>query len=181
MLMNHGLDKVNISPNTPTANAAIESVHKVMGQIIRTIFNSRKPTNVKEFGETVDECVAHANFSCRCAANTSLQGLAPGSVVFGRDMHMNIPVVSDLLSIGRARQNQTDQRVFRENARRVPYDYAVGNMVYVKHVFKPADKIKEIWKGPFPILRVHTNNTVTVQRGQIHERMSIRRIKPSRS
>ena len=34
-------------------------------------------------------------------------------------------------------------------------------------------------KGPFPIIRVHTNNTVTVQRGQVHERLSIRRIKPS--
>ena len=41
--------------------------------------------------------------------------------------------------------------------------------------------MKKAWDGPFKILRVHTNGTVTVERGRIHERITIRRIKPDKA
>ena len=51
-------------------------------------------------------------------------------------------------------------------------------MVYVNNHFTSSDKLKPAWKGPYRILRVHTNGTLTVERGLIHERVSIRRCKP---
>ena len=64
---------------------------------------------------------------------------------------------------------------------RIRHEYQVGDNVYVFNHHSTSDKLKPAWIGPFPILRVHTNNTVTIQRGQMHERMSFRRIKPAKA
>ena len=100
-------------------------------------------------------------------------------MVFGRDVLLNIPIVTDIISITENRQLQTDLRLERENRRRSHFDYQVDGMVCVQNHFSAADKLKEAWKGPYKILRVHTNGTLTVERGQIHERVSIRRVKPA--
>ena len=99
-------------------------------------------------------------------------------MVFGRDVLLNIPIVTDIISITQNRQLKTDLRLERENRRRSAHDYKVNDMVYVNNHFSSADKLQPAWKGPFRVLRVHTNGTLTVERGQIHERLSIRRCKP---
>ena len=57
-------------------------------------------------------------------------------------------------------------------------EHVVGQNVCVNDHFSSGDKMKPAWKGPFPILQAHSDGTVTAQRGQIHERVSVRRIKP---
>ena len=57
-----------------------------------------------------------------------------------------------------------------------PYDFKVGDKVYI--ILSPKSKALPVADGPFPIIRVHTNNTVTVRRGaRIEERINIRRLK----
>ena len=94
-------------------------------------------------------------------------------------MLLNIPIVTDIISITENRQLQTDLRLERENRKRSHFDYQVDGKVYVSNHFSSADKLKEAWKGPFKILRVHTNGTLTIERGLVHERVSIRRVKPA--
>ena len=105
--------------------------------------------------------------------------MAPGALVFGRDMLLNVPIVADIISISENRQLQTDLRLERENRKRSQFDYQVGGSVYLKNHFTASDKLKPAWIGPFKILRVHANATLTVERGQIHERVNIRRVKPA--
>ena len=126
----------------------------------------------------VESALAWTTRAMRCASSTSLDGVAPGALVFGRDMLLNIPIVTDIISITQNRQLQTDLRLERENARRSQFDYQVDGMVCVNNHFTSSDKLKPAWKGPYRILRVHTNGTLTVERGLIHERVSIRRCKP---
>lgn len=52
-------------------------------------------------------------------------------------------------------------------------------MVYVQNHHDARDKLKPAFVGPFPIIQVHTNGTVTVDQNPIHERISIRNIKPA--
>ena len=99
----------------------------------------------------------------RCVSNISLQGNAPGTVVFGRDMNINIPVLVDIVAISANQQLQTDARLMRENHCRMLHEYEVGQQVCVNNHFSSADKLKPVWVGPFPILRVHTNGTITIQ------------------
>ena len=179
MLMDWGLKKARISSNTPTANSVIESSHKAMGQILRTIFEAKNPRTMAEMDQVIVDAIANTNRAMRCAASTSLMGTSPGALVFGRDMHLNIPIVTDIIAITHNRQLQTDLRLQRENRRRTQHDYAVGDMVYIYNQYKSSQKLRKVWDGPYPIIRVHTNNNVTIERGALEERTSIRRIKPA--
>ena len=179
MLDEWGLERKRISTHTPTANAIIESSHRSMGQILRTIFARESPTTMDAMDRVVKAALSATVHAMRCASSTSLNGVAPGALVFGRDMLLNIPIVTDIISIAENRQLQTDLRLERENRRRSHFDYQVNGMVFIQNHFSSADKLKEPWKGPFKILRVHTNGTLTIERGPIHERVSIRRVKPA--
>jgi hypothetical protein len=118
--------------------------------------------------------------ACRAASSGALSGLSPGAIVFRRDMHVDIPLIADILTLQNSRQAQIDSRLHRENQRCRRHEYKVGDFIYVHNKNNAANKLKPIFSGPFCILQVHTNNTVSIQRGpNIQERLSIRRIKPS--
>ena len=59
--------------------------------------------------ETVfdDACAIAARLMC-CVSNTALQGMAPGILVFGCDMNVNIPVLTDVVAILADQQLWTD-------------------------------------------------------------------------
>ena len=54
----------------------------------------------------------------------------------------------------------------------------LGQQVYFNNHFSSADKLKPVWVGPFPILCVQANGTITIQHGQIHEQICICHVKP---
>jgi hypothetical protein len=179
MLMDWGLKSARTSSHTPTANAIIESSHRSMGQILRTIFEQENPRTTEDLDKVVDSALACTMRAMQCASSTSLQGVAPGALVFGRDMLLNIPIMTDIVSITENRQLQTNLRLQQENRKRSHFDYQVEGMVYVNNHFSSSNKLKPAWKGPYKILRVHTNGTLTVERGQIHEQISIHCCKPA--
>ena len=114
----------------------------------------------------------------RCTPNTSLGNYSPGALVFQRDMFLNLPLITDIITLTRNRQAQIDRRLLRVNARRLHHEYAVSQLVYKLNF--GCDKLDPVCHGPFPILRIHTNNTVTSKIGPIHERISIRHLTPAR-
>ena len=152
-----------------------------MGQILRTVFDTENPKTVEEMDRVIDTAIAHTMRAMRCASSNSLDGVSPGSLVFGRDMLLNIPIVTDIIAVSENRQPQTDLRLERENLKRSQLDHQVGDMVFVNDHFSSSDKLKPAWVGPCKIPRVHTNAAVTIERGLIHERVTIRRIKPDKA
>ena len=97
-------------------------------------------------------------------------------------MLLDIPLLADILTLHAACQAQIDNRLLRANSRRTHYDYKVGDLVYVARARQPGDKARLMYDGPFPIIRVHTNNTVTLLRDNvIHDRLSICHLKLHRS
>ena len=172
-----GITPVRITPYMPTANAVIESVHRTIGQVIRTLIHLKPPQNAADADSVVDEAIATAMHACRCAPNTSLGNFSPGALVFQRDMFLDLPLVTDLLTLTQHRQALIDRRLLRANARRIRHEYKVNDLVYLR-IHAPDSKLSLVRTGPFPILQVHMNNTVTMKRGPIHERISIRHIMP---
>ena len=172
-----GIKAVNISPNTPTANSVIESCHRTIGQIIRTMVNLTPPTSSTEADSLVDSAIAQAMFALRCSPNSSLGNYSPGALVFNRDMLLDIPVIADILTLTQNRQALIDRRLLQANKRRIRHEYKVGQQVFVK-IHDRKSKLSLVRTGPFPIVQVHTNNTVTIRRGPILERISIRHLLP---
>ncbi len=66
----------------------------------------------------------------------------------------------------------------RKNEGRIDYDYKVGQKALVRRE-GILHKSESIWhRKPWLIASVHTNGTITVQRGNKLEQMNIRRVKP---
>ena len=56
----------------------------------------------------------------------------PGKAVFGRDVLFNLASVIDWWVVTAVKQLQVDIDNFRENAKRVTHDYAIGDQFYVE-------------------------------------------------
>ncbi len=94
-------------------------------------------------------------------------------------MFLNVPFVANLFALRDRRQLIIDENLRKQNAKRRHYDYQPGDEVYVKTV-NPS-KLGERTLGPFPITRVHTNGTITIQRTpHVQERINLRRVFPHR-
>ena len=116
----------------------------------------------------------------RCASNRNLAGLSPGAVAFQRDMNLNLPLIVDIHLLHKYRQHKIDEALVRANINRIPHEYAVGERVYKKVYHSSSQKAKPIYRGPYEILRVHTNNTVTIKINEkTQERLSISLLKPA--
>ena len=66
----------------------------------------------------------------------------------------------------------TDKSNLREDSKRLDYDYAVGQHVYIVRD-KPYCKIEGPKMGPYQITEVFTNGNVRIQRGSVNERINI--------
>ena len=179
MLLEAGITPKQITPYTPTANSIIEATHKLCGQVIRTLQHLHPPTTKEEAKQLVSKAYATVIHSHRCSAQASLGGLSPGSVAFNRDMLLNLPLAIDIEMLHTYRQHKIDEALIRANNVRIPHDYKVGEKVFKKYYEEAKNKAKLIYKGPYEIIRVHTNNTVTLRiSANSEERVSIRKLKP---
>ncbi len=93
-------------------------------------------------------------------------------------MLFDIPFIADWQKIGECRQQLTDRSNPHENEGRIDYDYEVGQKVLLRKEGILHNAEFRWHKKPWLIMTVHTNGTITVQRGTKVERMNIRRVKP---
>ena len=181
-LLNAGIITVQVTAHNPQSNGIIESVHRSIGVALRTLLQATTPRTATEAYRLIDRAIATTMHATRCASHSSLNGCSPGSLAFHRDMFLDIPFITDLLTLRDLRQQKIDLRLLKANQRRVQHDFRVGEQVLKRQPVSPQDKLKPSNVGPFPITRVHTNGTVTIQlTDRIQERINIRRILPYRS
>ena len=114
-----------------------------------------------------------------CATVHTTLKATPGSLVYQRDMILNIPVVADLLDITAQRQQLIDEQTMAKNRKQISHDYQPNNQVLVL-AYKP-DKLEPRARGPYHILHTHVNGTVMIRRSPtVTERINIRRLQPYR-
>lgn len=66
--------------------------------------------------------------------------MSTGSVIFQRDMVLNIPLIAELHAIRQHRQALIDERLFRANRSPISHDYQPNEQVLIL-VYKP-DKLQ---------------------------------------
>ena len=65
----------------------------------------------------------------------------------------------------------------RENAKRLPYTYKVGEKVLVST--DALDKYSTTpYEGPYKIVKVHNNGTLRIKMGAVTDTVNIRRVHP---
>ena len=179
MCKKHGIKHDSSTSRNPQGNSLIETIHKTIGQVIRTVVAAKNPKSKVEAERCIREVLGTAMYACRASCSSSLGYNSPGALSFGRDMLLDIPLIADILAVNENRQLLVDQRLIRENRKRVRHDYAVGDEVWKKMYLGMSDKLKPTVEGPYRVTQVFTNGTVAIRLSpNVVERINIRRIKP---
>ena len=177
MLEFNGIQKRPTTIKNPRSNSICERMHQAVGNVLRTLrAHHQAPAGIASLAHLVDTAIATCVYATRSALHSELKA-TPGSLAFGRDMLLDIPLIADLTTIRDNRQQPIDRRLVEANRKRFAHDYQPGDEV-LRLVYKP-DKLDSRAKGPYVIDRVHTNGTITLRiDANTTERISIRNVKP---
>jgi transposase InsO family protein len=150
----HNINDRTTTAKNPQANAVCERMHQAIGNTLRVLSTMAPPQGVAQAEQLVDTAIADAVYATRCTYHSVLK-TTPGGLAFGRDMILNIPMITDLQQLQKRRQELIDGRLIEANNRRFAHDYAVGDEI-LRLVYRP-DKLEPRVVGPYSITRVHTN------------------------
>jgi hypothetical protein len=103
-------------------------------------------------------------------------------LVFGRDAILNIQFQANWQYIKERRQRMITQNNQRENAKRKPYIYKVGDKVMIEQ-YQHRKHGTPKYKGPYTVTKVNDNGTVRLRqrlagRGAIFQTWNLRNIHP---
>lgn len=173
LIHNYGLKRKSSTEYNPQSNGIIERVHQVLGNILRAFeLETRELDEVNPW----DEFLSAAAFAIRSTHHTTLEA-SPAQLVFQRDMLLPTKFLVDWTRIHQQKQKRIDESNRRENANRIDHTYNVGDKVLLT---KPGllNKASSPRTGPYEVLYVHDNGTVTIENGPVQQRVNIRRITP---
>ncbi len=135
-------------------------MHQTVGNVLRTVLHGEPPQNITTAKEFVDEALSIAMHAMRAGIHSTL-GSSPGSLVFSRDMFLNIPLIADWHAITLRREHLINENLIQENQKLRGYDYLPQQRI-LKKCWKPR-KLDERTSGPYRVLQTHVNGTVTIE------------------
>jgi hypothetical protein len=97
-------------------------MHQTVGNVLRTLLHGEPSQNIADAKEFVDEALSIAMHAMRAGIHSTL-GSSPGSLVFNRDMFLNIPLIADWHAITQKQEHLIHEKLIRENQKRRWYNY----------------------------------------------------------
>jgi transposase InsO family protein len=174
----YGIVRKLITARNPQSNSIIERVHQVLHNMIR-VLDLQDARDLPEYGWT--GILAAVRQAIRSTVHTTTRA-TPTQLVFGRDALLNVSFEANWQYIRDRKQRLITQNNQRENSRRIPHTYKVGDKVMVK--LDPKRKHgSDQYKGTFTVTQVYDNGTVKLSRatpegGAVYETWNIRNVDP---
>jgi hypothetical protein len=178
LLQSYGIRSRASSTANPQSNSILERTHQVIANQLRSLI--LMSIKLKSLADIQHELLAPVQWAMNATYHTTLQATA-GQLAFQRDMILPTSFLAHWQNIRQRRQTHTDRDTARENQRRIPYRYSVGDLVLIR---QPAQgKLAKPTRGPFHIIdvsRQHVNGTVLVDLNHSQEsfNINIRRLIP---
>ena len=104
--------------------------------------------------------VSNHKHAIRAGTHSTL-GSSLGSLVFNRDMLLNIPLIANWHAVTQRQEHLENENLMRENRKRHRHDYAVDQRV-LKKCHNPT-KLGPWTSGPYRVVQTHVNGTVTIE------------------
>ena len=168
----YGIKGKPITVRNPQANAIVERVHQVIGNIIRTF---ELESNYLDEDDPWKGVLSATAFAVRSTFHTSLQS-TPGQLVFGRDMIFNIQHTANWEYIKQRKQRIIDLNNKREKSKRQQHVHCIGDKVLFNRATE--NKYESPYIGPLDIMQVNDNGTVRLKVNAVEDTYNIRRIIP---
>ena len=174
----YGINKKLITTRNPQANAVVERVHKTVHQMLDSMDIKGKSDLDEHFGFT--GILSAIRRAVSTVVHTTMRA-TPSQLVFGRDALLNVSFEADWQYIKARKQKLIVQNTIKENAKRVPHTYNVGDTVMIRlHTQRKHGSDK--YTGPHTLTTVNDNGTVTLRKdangGAVHETWNIRNLEP---
>ena len=128
-----------------------------------------------------DGVLSAVGFAMRSTVHTTNRA-TPAQLVFGRDAIHNVRFEADWNFIKSRKQRVIKQNNQRENAKRIPHQYSVGDRVLI--VNDPEQKHGEPQHvGPHTVTHVYDNGTVRLEQstnngGAVYQTWNVRKLFP---
>ena len=122
----YGIKKKGITARNPQANAILERIHQVIGNMIKTFkIYDREDLEEKDPWSGI---LAAIMFGVRATYHTTLEA-TPSQLVFGRDAILPIQHQADWSYIKNKKQKLINSNNVRENKSRIPHEYQIGDLI----------------------------------------------------
>ena len=120
-------------------------------------------------------------FAMRATVHTTTRA-TPSQLVFNRDALVNVRFKADWKYIKERKQRLILQNNKRENAKRIPYEYKVGDQVVVLQSVQRKHG-EDRYRGPYTVNVVYDNGTVQLRQGTnrggaVYQTWNIRNVFP---
>jgi transposase InsO family protein len=166
-----------ITTRNPQANSMVERSHQTIRNMIRS--QNIQSKNDLENGDWTGVLNA-VRFAMRATLHTTMRA-TPMQLVYGRDAVHNIRFEADWQYLKARRQQVIKHNNERENSKRTPHTYIVGDNVMVDQPLHRKYGTPK-YKGPYTVDSVNDNGTVRLRIpkgiGAIYETWNIRNIHP---
>ena len=130
MLKNeYGIARKVITTRNPQANAMVERCHKTISALVIKSLGLKAKDDLEPYGDW-DALLSAVAKAHRSTVHTTLDA-TPSQLVFGRDTILNVSFEADWQYIKDRKQKLILQNNKRENSKRKPYTYHVGDKVMV--------------------------------------------------
>ena len=155
-------------------------MQKSVGAVLHMLIHLCSPQMHLEAQAVVKQVLSTAMHAMHCASHGSLLNLSPGAVAFQRDMFLDIPLISDVLTLQEACQEQVDQCVLWANTLQFSHDWNVNDQALKREVLSLSNQMKPEWTGPYIVYHVHANGTCTIWlTPNVMEWLNICQLKPN--
>ena len=168
----YGVKAKPITVRNPQANAIVERVHQVIGNIIRTF---ELESNYMDDDDPWKGILSATAFAVRSTFHTTLQN-TPGQLVFGRDMILNVKHEANWEYIRQQKQKLIEKNNKAENSKRIPHTYEIGDKVLLRRGNE--NKYETLYQGPYIITQINENGTVRMKINDVEDTINIRRLTP---
>jgi hypothetical protein len=160
-----------ITAKNPRANAIVERMHRVMGDMLRVQLASKHPSE-----DIVRELTSAVAYAIRATVH-GVTGYSPGQLVFSKDMILRTHVEANMELVRQRRTAAIRVTNERENKRRVAYNYKPGDRVLI--LAGGLDPKLKLHEGPYRVISYNkSNGTLHIQRRNYIEPINIRLVRP---
>ena len=173
LIDNYGLKRKPSTEYNPQSNGIVERVHQVLGNVLRAFELEERDL---DDSNPWDEFLTAAAYAIRSTHHTTLQA-SPAQLVFGRDMLLPVKFVADWTRIQLQKQKQIDRSNERENKSRIDHKYSRGDCVLLTTpgLLRKGSSPRT---GPYQVVDVQDNGTITIENGPVQQTANIRCVTP---
>jgi hypothetical protein len=106
-------------------------MHQTVGNVLLTLLHGEPQQGITKAKDFIDEVLLIATHAMCTSIHTTL-GSSPGSLVFNRDMFLNIPLITDWHSIIQKHEHLINENLIHESCKQKHYDYVPNQKVQKK-------------------------------------------------